>query len=316
MAGKTVAVFDSSESYIQHFLKYTGQKKERWMEITGFTEPEALEEFLERKPVDLLLFSMEELVDEEEDLEEKYERFISHKNVKEFVYFGERRNSRCRFRHVNKYQSMKKILAELQEILLPEEAEACGFEEDPEHPLLLVGIYDPSREGASVRTALEIAEELSVQKETLLLDFERFPLIPIVTGVFPSGTISDLIYYYKTHSRKLKEGLEEKRQSYHSLDFLTGPEDREDMYEIPEKEWPRFIRELAGCGGYEAVVIYMGEAFSDLIFFFDSCTEVYLPSGNDEVSNQKLRLLARYIRSKGRGDLLEKLQQVTYESAL
>ena len=166
MAGKTVAVYDNSESYIKSFLKYVSRRKESWMEIKGFTETDALEGFLSSRPVDLLLFSMEELVDEKENLESRYEKFISHKNVKEFVYFGERRNSKSRIRHVNKYQSAKKILAEIQEILLPEDEEEEDSEKNAEKQVSLIGVYDPAQEGASVRAALEIAEELSVQKET------------------------------------------------------------------------------------------------------------------------------------------------------
>ncbi|MBR3243348.1 MAG: hypothetical protein IKF90_11745 [Parasporobacterium sp.] len=314
MAGKTVAVYDNSESYIKSFLKYVSRRKESWMEIKGFTETDALEGFLSSRPVDLLLFSMEELVDEKENLESRYEKFISHKNVKEFVYFGERRNSKSRIRHVNKYQSAKKILAEIQEILLPEDEEEEDSEKNAEKQVSLIGVYDPAQEGASVRAALEIAEELSVQKETLFLDFDRFPLVAAITGSEPSGTISDLIYYYKTNSRKLKEGLEEKCQHLGTLDYLTGPEDREDMFEIPEKEWPAFLRKLAFSGGYAAVVVHMGEAFSDLMSFFDSCSEVFLPVYSDNVSIQKHFLMSQYLYSKGRKDLFEKIQYLNEPS--
>lgn len=310
MAGKTVAVYDSSESYIRQLLKYLNQKKEGWLEITGFTDTAALKEFLDRKPVDILLFSMEELVDEEEDSEEGYADFIRHKNVKEFIYLGERRNSKSRLRHINKYQSIKKILAELQEILLPRADPHSGTFADPNADVLLVGIYDPAQKGESIHAALDIAEELSMQKETLFIDFDRFPLIASITDSPGYGSVSDLIYYYKTNPERLREGLEEKRQRYHNLDFLTGPEDREDMSEIPEKEWPGFLKGLGAGGGYEAVVVYMSEAFSDLEFFFDCCAQVFLPAYEDEDAVQKMYLFAKFLYNKGRQDLFEKVQNI------
>lgn len=310
MAGKTVAVYDSSESYIQQFLKYVNRRNERWLEVTGFTDTEALQEFLDKKPLDLLLFSMEELVDEEQDLEERYMPFIGHHNVREFVYFGERRNSKSKIRHINKYQSAKMILEELKEILFPKQEGTENAFPAAEEGAQLIGVYDPAGGGTSVSAALELAEELSVQKETLLLDFDRFPMIAWFTGFDSYGSLSDLIYYYKTNPQKLKEGLDEKKRRYHNLDFLTGPEDREDMKEMKEEEWPGFLKELARLGGYDAVVVYMGEAFSDLESFFDHCAQVFVPVHTDEVSTRKLYSFARHLNGRGRQDLFGKIQNL------
>lgn len=332
MAVKTVAVYDCSESYIEQFVNYVNRKKEQRMEVLGFTDLKALEDFLSRRSVDVLLFSMEDLVDEplvirdfseedipeeegrrnekEEDPESRYEKFIEHRNVREFIYLGERRNSRSRIRHINKYQSMKKILAELQEILAPKQDPGFDLTKEETERAALIAVYDPAQKCSSIQAALEIAEEFSVQKETLLIDFDRFPQISQITGTGESGSLSDLIYFYRTNPQRLKEGLEEKCRRFHNLDFLTGPEDREDMDEITEKDWPAFLKDLAVCGGYEVVVVYMSEAFKNLESFFDSCMQIYVPTYTDEVSTGRMYAFAKYLYGKGRKDLFEKVQNL------
>lgn len=318
MAGKTVAVYDCSESYISQFLKYANSNPESGMELLGFTKLEDLDQFLKGCPVDLLLFSMEELVEEEENLEEKYDHFIGHNQVKEFVYLGERRNSKSRMKHIDKYQSTKTILHQIREILYPkeEEAEIALLPEETElYRITLVGVYDPAQNAQSVYSALEVAEDFSLQTETIFIDFDRFSLLEAEIGRELRGTVSDLLYFYQTFPLKMKEVLREKCIRYHNLDYLPGPEDFEDKEILSEKEWPEFFRTLAVCGGYETVVVYMGEAFSNLESFFDHCTQVFVPAGSDDLSVQKMYLFAKHLYGKGRRDLYEKVQNLYVQNA-
>ena len=173
--------------------------------------------------------------------------------------------------------------------------------------VLLVGVYDPSNNAKSFEAALALAEGLSAEKETLLLDFERFSSISLYTDLKSYGSISDLIYFYQTNPRKIREEVVEKKTRYHNFDLLAGPEDREDMKEIPEEEWPKFLRTLGVRGGYQAIVVYMEEAFSNLEYFFDHCDQIYLPMHGDKVSTEKEYQLAKYLYSKGRRDLYERI---------
>ena len=311
MAKKNVAVYDDSEGYIKRFLEYVTSRRIPWLEVTGFTKTKALKEYLEQNRVDLLLFSLEMAVEEEGDREEECEFFSSHENVREFVYFGQRRNSHSRIRHMNKYRSMEEILADVQKILFGEEGGDESFLSQTEEAAVeLIGYYDLRWSGASLHGAIEIAEELSGTKEVLLIDLERFSLLPEMTRTDPDSSISDLIFFYKTNPSRMKESLMKKKKRFNGIDMLSSPEDPEDLEEIPEKEWPAFLKKIGFLGGYGAVVVHMGEAFHSLVWMFEACSRVWMPgvvNSSDEIRRRKL---AAYFVNRGRKDLYEKIQSM------
>lgn len=311
MTRGVVAVYDDSEEYIGRLAAYVNQEKEAGFELIGFSEAEALAQFLEGRRVDILLFSMEALLEEAEDREAEYDRFLSHSNVREFVYFGERRNSRTTLRHINKYQSADRILEELRKILqegipapLADEAalSADGIE--------LVGIYAPGGENGMSMTALQIAEMKSARKQVLFVDMDRFSLVADYLHVEPGSGITDLLFYYKTNRQKLSECLCEKKTRCRSIDFLAGPESLEDMNELAEHEWPDFFRTVAKSGGYETVVIYMAEAFRNLEGFLEACREIYTPMTKEEMSGKKMERFTAHLCGKGRRDLIERSERI------
>ena len=152
MSKALLAVYDSSKDYVDRFLDYIKKKHYLPFESIGFTDTKALESYLVRNKVDLLLYSREEFVEEIESSEPECEQFIRHENVREFAYLGKRRNSKSRVNHINKYQSMKAILEEVRIIL----NEDNYFDEERETKKInVVGIYGvlPLSVGSGVGTS-------------------------------------------------------------------------------------------------------------------------------------------------------------------
>lgn len=311
MAKKNVAVYDCSSTYINRFLKYVNGQKPEGISVTGFTEIPALKKYLEHNRCDLLLFSMEEQMTQAQDAEELCSSFLDHPSVREFVYLGERRNSKSRVKHIDKYQPAGKILTQLKEILFPEqEKEAPKQTDSQKRRAELITVFSPASEEATALCALEIAELVSVRKEVIFLDLERFPLVPGASEKENACSISDLIYFYKTNPKKLTECLREKKRRFHNMDVLCAPEDMEDMDEIPEKEWPAFLQQLAFCGGYETVVVHAAEAFRNPDYLLDASDQIFAVTGRSERARRKMRKAAAGYRDKGRKDLYDRMQAV------
>lgn len=311
MAKRTVAVFDDSEEYIGRLAEYVNRKKDLAFDLIGFWDADALAHYLEETRIDILLFSMERLLEESENREEEYDRFLGHENVREFIYFGERRNSRTSLRHINKYQSAGKILSELQKILQESDvlSDKSGSPGDPEGAGL-VGIYAPGGESEASMTALRIAEQRSAKAQVLFIDMDRFSMVADYLQISPKGGISDLIFYYKTNSRKLSSCLKEKKRRYNNLDFINGPENMEDIDELAESDWPDFLRALAKSGSYDEIVIYMAEAFRNLETFFDACRTIYTLMTTEPVSARKMEHFTENLCGRGRRDLIERTERI------
>lgn len=315
MAKKNVAVYDNSSTYMKRFLNYVNHRKSSGISIKGFSDLSALEEYLGKNQVDVLLFSMEEQMAQGIDAESECTAFLEHPSVREFVYFGERRNSKSKVPHIDKYQAAGKILAELEERLLPEQEENLPEEEAEKSRAELIAVFSPAPEEEAVQCAMEIAELLSARKEVLLLDLERYSLLSASEGAGSDGGISDLIYVYRTNPKKLTECLRENRRRIRNLDVLLSPENPEDLDEIAEKDWPAFLKRIAHCGGYEAVVVHMAEAFRNPEYLFDASTQIYLPTSKSEIAVRKMQRLAADCSNRGRGDLYDKMQAVLTPTA-
>lgn len=308
MGRRLTAVYDSDPEYIKRFLDYAEDHHFRWIELIGFTDLKALKKYLDKNKIGLLLFSMEEMIGQNrgfEETERECENFAAHKNTELFVYLGERRNSKSVVEHIHKYQPASRIFAELRELLFSEEAEEAEGRPASDGPELL-GIYSPGQDAGTLQVALDTAEAASARKEVLLIDMDRFSLLPEIAGVSPDCSLSDLIYFYRTNPLRLKEGLLEKRKRYESIDVLRGPEDMEDLEELKEKDWPDFLKTLADAGGYETIVIHLGEAFRNQESIFDLCSSIYTPLAENEESRQKMYKFAQYYCSNGRRDIYEK----------
>ncbi len=297
---KTVlAVFDCSREYIDKFSDYLKRKKNLPFEILGFSDLEALTDYIKSNKIDVLLFSQEELVDNEKPEEEICGRFLSHENIRKFIYLGKRRKTKSTLRYINKYQSMENIIKELREYMDMEEGEedsqSCG----------MIGIYSfiPCEE--TFQMSLNIVSNLAMTSPVLYLNFDRFSILdPDQTGNY---SISDLIYFFKTNPKKIKEELNKTIGHYRGFDFLTSPLEQSDIDELSFSEWKEFFSMLAKEGNYEWVVVDMYEVFKNLEDVFSSCEKVYVPITKGEYAVRKVKMLKEYLTGRGRKDLNEKL---------
>lgn len=294
-----LAVFDSSREYIDKFFDYIKRKRNFTFEILGFSDVNALEDYVEANRIDVLLFSQEELVDKEKTSEEICEKFISHENVRKFIYLGKQRKTKTTLRHINKYQSMENVMKELMELMDMEEPGEIV------NNYSLQGIYClvPSEETA--KAALTITSNLAMSSDLLYINFDRFTILD--SSQSGNYSISDLVYFYKTNPKKIKEEFNKAVGHYRGFDFLTAPLEQSDIDELSFFEWKEFLSMLAEVGNKDVIVIDMYEAFKNLEEVFSNCEKVYVPLMGDDYSIRKMKMLKEYFAGRGRADLLEKM---------
>ncbi len=294
-----LAVFDGDREYIQKFSDYVKRKKMLPFETLGFSNREALENYVESNKIDVLLFSPEEMAEEEKTEEETCVKFLSHSNIKKFVYLGKQRKSKSAFLYMNKYQSTETLIKELMEIMELQETEnfpqACP----------LIGIYAVVPGEEAFQSSLRLGSNLALEHSILYLTFDRFSLLdPDQTG---NSSLSDLIYFYKTNPKKIKEELKNTVGHYRGFDFMTAPSEQSDIDELNFTEWKDFFSRLATEGNYEQIVVDLQEAFKNLEDIFSCCEKVYVPVEGNSYAWKKAKMLQEYFTGRGRPDLVEKL---------
>ncbi len=341
MAKSTLVVYDSCPSYIERLLSYANSKKNSAFDIVGFTDPEALNDYLKRNEKTVLLISLN---DDEDSIGQAIMILTSNSNL--FVIFlgeqqladrisseipGGLKKTAC----INKYQSADNIMAEIGAQLEDFDIRSG----DRIKNLHVAGIYSPVDKVSHVRLAPVIMKRLvktenGDKNKVLYINLEPF------SGAnkwldYPKNTgISDLIYVYKTNRRKLAETLTKLRGSYCGMDVLTAPVNPEDLEELSEEDWPDFLATLSMTGGYQYILVDMAaitENLMDVIFEYGNLYIPALPysenktyrsvlthkSGstavNDQIAMEKMREFREYIISLGRKDDFDKIMEVTVD---
>ena len=107
MTGYTLAVFSDSPDYIHRFLAYC-RDRDNFFDISGFTDLQALKDFLAGCSIDILLLP-------------RYlyqtETINKSDNIKAIVCLGEQRDLNSSPKEINMYQPMGNILDDLKNII-------------------------------------------------------------------------------------------------------------------------------------------------------------------------------------------------------
>ncbi len=297
-----LAVYDESQSYVDRFINYSKKRLGMKDKIIGFTDTQALINYLQSNKIKILLISEEEWVKKKEDPEKINEKIIETQNVEKLIYLGERKNSKSKLLHINKYQSMNKILNEVEELI-----DAKEQKESFDSGVEIFGIYAPSSNDKVKGFACSICENLAQTKKVLYINLERFSGINTKLGIAKDSSISNLIYFYKTNPKKLREGLEDLKIKTNGFDILTAPLDMADIDEIELEEWKSFMNEIAIAGTYQAIVLDMHEAFNNLEPIFSMCKKVYMPLTGGKDEKEKVYEFKEYFEIRNRVDLLKKI---------
>ena len=301
MARTHLAVYDESQNYVDRFINYSKKRLGMREQIIGFTDTQALINFLQSNKINILLVSEEEWINKKEDPEIINEKIIETQNVEKLIYLGERKNSKSKLLHINKYQSMNKILNEIEELLDAKEEE--HFDSGAE----IYGIYAPNSNSKVKGFACGICETLAQNKKVLYINLERFSGINTKLGISKDSSISNLIYFYNTNPKKLRESLEDTKIKTNGFDVLTAPLDMADIDEIKLDDWKNFMNEIAIAGQYQAIVIDMYEAFNNLEPIFTMCKKVYMPLTGGKDEKEKVYEFKEYFEIRNRTDLLKKI---------
>ena len=343
MAEKILAVFDSNANYTERFVGYLSGKKRLPFRTIGFSKLNALADYAQRRNIDILLigelpykthagrsetdiFEALESKDagsrfEEETTFEYLESLESTANFKERVSQDEIAAYAKKFRdvgkilfldeiqaphanpgHINKYRSMEKILADILTAFRYENAEAAKTESFLNAEVYCV--YSPEGSITSQGFAIAVAHALSENGRVLYMNFERFSGLSDILKT--DVTLSDLIYFFEEKKDGLSAGVRQAAVNVGGFECIFASEDVEDVSIIENSEWESFIASIEAAGGYEIIVLDIGETFQKPEVIFEICEKIYVPYTSGRLQQKKLEQLNDWVMLKGGERLSEK----------
>lgn len=301
MSNHLLAIYDSPD-YVNLFLAYLKTYKSLPFEAIGFTSSAALEEYFASGSADILLLPMDLLTDSESTKILEWEE-----NIKEIVYLGDSQDRDSRPMRLNRFRSMKMLLADLLDIY--NSLTDCG-------PMELSGkadiysVYSLESIRDSAEATISLAQHISGSQPFLYINLDRFSGLEIRYDIHPEAGMSDLIYYYKTNTGMFRRTLATAICRIPGADLLGFPGSPEDLDEIAPANWNTFLQRIAAEGNYQAIFIDITDSFRDLTALFSISKIIFLHESQNpgEYSASRKKAFMDFLSGNGRNDIVEKIQ--------
>lgn len=300
MAKKLLALFDKDLDYVNRFMAFVKGRRNLPFKIAGFSKIDALFEFVDRNRVDILLFSEDSGMEYLKELKK-----IS--GIGETIILGEKRDAESHQKYINKYQSAEMIIEEILDSLQLEGIEKTDSENGD---LEIITVYSPACDLRKQIFSLCIANAAAKNKSVLYINLERFSGLKYLIDTSKDISMSDIIYYYKTNTSKIREGLSSSALAVGNFDCLTAPLDMEDLEIIGDDNWKCFLNTVASLGGYDCVIVDLDEAVKKINAFFDFCERIYVPTISGLMAERRIEEFKDYLKLCDKEKNLEKIIEV------
>lgn len=306
---KICVIYGQDEQYACKLMDYFNEKKKVPYETVVFTEKQELQEFLRFNEVQVMIVS-------EEMYEEELEQYNIHKiiRLKEEELEDCEEKANIKVKDIYKYQPADNLVRELMSYCTEYNWVVKKFVGG----INVIGIYSPVNRAYKTTFGLCAACVLGQQYKTLYINLEEFCGLENVLMTGGQGDISDAMYYYERNREYAMRFIRNIIMSRNGFDYIPPVRCADDIADIKVEEWIEFIQYVTQNGGYEAVVIDIGNMIQEQWKVMEMCKRVYTPIRKDYISLRRIEMFKEYVRTVGKEYLLEMLQEieVVYDEAM
>ena len=294
------AVCDLEESYACNLTEYMNERKNAPFEVQAFTNLESLAAYAGEHHIELLLISTEAMCEEVRKLD--VERII-------ILSDGEKMGDINPEPYVYKYQSSDGLLAEVMNFYA-EASPALQMVSAVASKTILLGVYSPLGRVGKTSFSLTLGEILGKKQKVLYLNLENYSGFETIFSQTYHSDLSDLIYFARQKEGNMVFKLNAMIKTFHNLDYIPPAFSPGDLREIHCEEWLEFIRGIAVFGGYEVVILDMGDQIEEWFQILRECKSIYMPILEDPISTGKLPQFEKILRALEFQDIKEKIKKL------
>lgn len=291
---RIMGVYDVDPFYASRFAEFVNQKEQIPFTVMAFSSMEKLFSFSEQESLDLLLIG--DGINLELLNEIKAAQIIRLSENRE-VIGGE-------LPTVYKYQSADAVLREII---------SCYQIQPEQIPLFMtglkstvLGVYSPISRCGKTSFAFTLGQLLARESRTLYINLEEHSGLSKLTGTTYTGTLSDLLYYYRqgeyNHIR-----LGAVLYNWGGLDYVPPAVYAEDLAEVKGEELAGLIVRITADGSYDTILLDLGHLAKGAEPLLELCDIIYTPIKDDCVSSAKLEAWKDYLEQSGREHLWERV---------
>lgn len=294
---RIMAVYDLDLFYAKRFADVMNQKENIPFAVMAFTSLERLRAYARERPIELLLLSSQVNREEIQDL-----------GIGQVITLtdGETQGADGDGPSVYKYQSSSGIIREVMACY------SAGDEPDQMEngrAASVIGVYSPVGRCLKTSFALTLGQLMAADRRVLYVTLEDYSGLAAMTGEEYKSDFSDVLYYFSQGNLNLLR-LSGIVHSIGNMDYIPPARYPEDLNHVSSEQMAELIRNLAAGGGYEILILDVGNYGHQTVPILSVCQAVYMPVKEDGISAAKIREFETYSERTGNKEILDKIKKL------
>ncbi|MDO4522686.1 MAG: hypothetical protein Q4B57_06015 [Eubacteriales bacterium] len=297
MKKQNFAICDLEVRYAYNLMEYMSQRQKIPFEVLVFAEVESLKLFTEEHAVDLLLISERMMCDAVKRLEiGKIMILTEGGTLKEYSDYPA----------IYKYQASDRLVCEVMNYCAQESREPLGTA--PNRSAQVYGIYSPVRRCGKTCFALTLGQMLARKQSVMYLNLEAYSGFGMLTGQQFTEDLSDVMYFIRQKQGNLIYKLHAITRHLGRMDYIPPAFSAADLREVRIEEWRILMRELMRIGGYDVVLLDLGELTEDTLALLAECDSIFSPTIEDLPSRSKIAQYETLLEEMEYEEILERTE--------
>lgn len=286
-----MVIYTVQEDYGRGLMEYLSRGQELPFQIYAFASEERFQDYMTRHSVQLILVD-KELAEKVKETSAKVIYLVEDHSGDEGI---------CR------YQSAREIARQILRSYGQME-DAGLFSERGQ--MEIYGIYTPASHPDQIVYALALAKKLAGNHRLLYLNLHQFSGFEQLFHTFYKQDLMDILYFLGDGREELLSKLAEVVCSYEGVDYIPPPFLPGDLGQVTLKEWQNLLENLESGGGYDRILIDMGDGIPCFLELLDNCREIYLPYREAETDRARVNHYETVLEKLGKIELLKRTKKV------
>lgn len=292
MSEKIVVLCDTEEEYARQMTEFLQGCPETPWELLTYTDTKELQRYAAQAPVGLLVVAENAYTQEVRSLPVGRTLLLNESGVMKW----------SNVRNISKYQLAENVYKAIL-------GEYMSIEDKPFPKLItdsdtkLIGFYSPVHRSMQTLIALTVGQVLAEKHRTLYLNLEFCAGSKEFLSDGQVRDITDLMYFLNTDKEKFSLRLQTMIQRKGGLEYIPPARMGVHLPGISGEEWLECLSRIKSAGGYEYILLDLGEAIQGLFPILRECSRVYTMTMEDKSAQEKLAQYEQMLHGCDFGDV-------------
>ncbi len=300
MKDKSMGILDREPGYVKRLAEYITAKEGCRLRLFTFDSEQEVSSHLEHGTLDILLVG-QSMADES---------MKNWNHVGQLIVLSEEMHpEQSDSRSVYKFQASDGLLREVMDCCEKQSGDKNGLSKRGGNGEI-IGVYSPVKRCGKTIFSFVLASVFAEQCKCLMISLDEFCIIDELRPKDHEKDLADVMFLFRQNSPESFQDMNVFSR-LHGLEYIPPVTFPWDLRQIRTEELAGLVRWAVSEGGYEKVVLDIGEGGDSPLELLDVCRQVYMPEQDDPVSQEKIHSFENYMKVSGQQQILDKIEKVS-----